>query len=132
MSRWFFRRVRHIARPFVSLFTALAVHLGVERVGDGERGGFVIHNYLVFVLYPTVPIILWFGTSVLPARRGEMTTLAKGTAIIWLFVAPIFFIVPTSIDGAYERLLGLLLVTAVLIAAWRLFLEPRSEDDFGK
>lgn len=121
-------------KPWLVRGTMLLVALDIALIalwneyGDGERGGFVIHNYLVFLLYPSVPVILWFGTSVLPARKGEMTTLAKGTAIVWLFLAPIFFFVPTTIDGAYERLLGLLMVGAVLIAAWRLFLEPRSED----
>jgi len=91
--------------------------------GDGIPGGLEIHIYLVAALYPLVPIILWFGTSVLPAKKGNLTLIAKATAISWLFLAPIFFILPTAIDGAYERFLGAIIIGAVAIAGWRLFQE---------
>ncbi|WP_409432836.1 DUF998 domain-containing protein [Litorimonas sp. RW-G-Af-16] len=92
--------------------------------GDGVPGGLEIHIYLVALLYPLVPIILWFGTSVLPARHGKFSTIAKVTAIAWLALAPIFFILPTRIDGLYERFLGCIMIGAVAIAAWRLIDEP--------
>ncbi len=95
--------------------------------GDGVPGGIEIHIYLVALLYPLVPIILWFGTSVLPAKHGEFTKLAKATTVIWLLLAPVFFILPTSVDGLYERGLGGVIIGAVFIAAWRLFTDPDSE-----
>ena len=91
--------------------------------GDGNAGGLEMHIYLVAFLYPLVPIILWFGTTVVPAREGNYTNIAKGAAIIWLVLAPVFIVVPTSIDGLYERFLGCIMISAVLIAAWRLYCE---------
>ena len=95
--------------------------------GDGVPGGMEIHIYLVAILYPLVPVILWFGTSVLPAKHGEFTKLAKAITVLWLFLAPVFFILPTSVDGLYERGLGSIMIGAVFIAAWRLFTDPSSE-----
>lgn len=122
-------------KPWMVRIAMLLIALDIALIalwneyGDGEAGGLVIHTYLVAALYPLVPMILWFGTDVLPARKGDMTTLAKITAAAWLVLAPIFFVLPTSIDGAYERGLGLIMMGAVAIAAWRLFQEPKSSSD---
>ncbi|WP_371396102.1 DUF998 domain-containing protein [Fretibacter rubidus] len=123
-------------KPWLVRLSMLALALALtitlialwNEYGDGEAGGLVIHNYLVALLYPLVPVVLWFGTSVLPARKGDMSLLAKVTAVVWLFIAPVFFIVPTTIDGAYERGLGMIMITAVMIAAWRLYKDPSSAD----
>jgi len=94
--------------------------------GDGNPGGLEIHIYLVALLYPLVPIILWFGTSVLPARHGKFSVVAKITAVAWLIIAPLFFVLPTYVDGLYERGLGAIMIVAVGIAAYRLLKDPSS------
>lgn len=43
-------------------------------------------------------------------------------SIIWTISAPIFFLLPTSVDGIYERYLGLIAIATVVTLAW-LFIE---------
>lgn len=117
-------------KPWLVRLAMIALCLDIAMIalwneyGDGNPGGLEIHIYLVALLYPLVPMILWFGTSVLPAKHGEYSLIAKATAILWLGLAPIFFLLPTSFDGAYERFLGLIIIGAVTIAAWRLYKSP--------
>lgn len=122
-----FRRGEPGWKPWLVRLAMLALALDVALIalwneyGDGEPGGLVIHIYLVAALYPLIPAILWFGTSVLPASQGQLGKLAKVAAILWLVTAPIFFVVPDSIDGLYERGLGMFIISAVAIAALRLY-----------
>lgn len=99
----------------------------LNEYGDGNPWGLVMHTYPVALLYPLVPIILWFGMSVLPAKNGKYKISAKVTAIAWLVLAPIFFILPTNVDGLYERFLGCIMIGAVTIAAWRLYSQSASD-----
>lgn len=120
-------------KPWLVRLSMIALCLDIAMIalwneyGDGNPGGLEIHIYLVALLYPLVPTILWFGTSVLPAKKGKYNVIAKATAIVWLILAPVFFVLPTHIDGAYERLLGFIIIGAVSIAAWRLYQQPTSD-----
>lgn len=80
--------------------------------GGGDNEGAVIHVELVCALgalLVVAPLCLarglrhigqWFGTA------------SVGFAVLWTFAAPVFFFLPTSIDGGYERALG------VLVTLW--------------
>ncbi len=43
-------------------------------------------------------------------------------SVIWTISAPVFFVLPTQVEGIYERYLALLAVAAVVTLAW-LFIE---------
>jgi peptidoglycan/LPS O-acetylase OafA/YrhL len=76
-------------------------------------------------LYLLVPAVLWLGTSVPPARDDRLAKIGKAAALAWLPLAPLFYVVPENINGAYERLLALVMLGAVAAAAWPLYQKPR-------
>ena len=113
---------------FVLLAAVIALIALWNEYGDGQPGGLVIHRYLVIALYVLVGALLWLGTTVEPARDSRLARLGKPAAIAWLLLAPVFYMVPDSMDGAYERVLALFLVGAVGLAALRLWRDPTNED----
>jgi hypothetical protein len=83
--------------------------------GDGDREGIEVHIYLVYALgalHLAAPLAMARG---LFAARPLFGRISQATAVIWLVGAPMFFLVPTSIDGLVERGLGL--VAALWVAA---------------
>jgi len=96
-------------------FLALIVFLVGARneYGDQDQDGVVIHIYLVYALGVVMALIPWLMSDG-ASRAGE----GYGRALIWLSLiwtvsAPIFFFLPTSIDGIYERYLGLIAFAVV-------------------
>ncbi len=75
--------------------------------GDADSDGVVIHIYLVYAL--------GFLFAALPlAMARDMDRIGRGNArllislsVLWIISAPTFFFLPDSIDGIYERYLGL-------------------------
>ena len=75
--------------------------------GDNDNEGVVIHVYLVYVLGLLVAVIPWLmsqGAYRAGARYGR---LLRSVSIVWIISAPVFFMLPTDVDGIYERYLGL-------------------------
>ena len=109
-------------------FVLLAVDVALialwNEYGDGQPGGLEIHRVCVGVLYVLVAFLLWFGPSVKPVRGSRLAKVSKGMALAWVVGAPLFYVLPDGIDGAYERVLALVMVGAVAIAAWRLYRSP--------
>jgi hypothetical protein len=95
--------------------------------GDGQPGGLVIHRYLVTALYFLTAFLLWFGTSVPPAKGDNIARFGKIAAGVWVVAAPLFYVVPDAVDGLYERGLALVMVGAVALAAIELFGNPKNE-----
>jgi hypothetical protein len=101
---------------------ALVVFLVGSRdaYGDGDREGTAIHGYLVYALgalFAAIPWAMARGAGV--AGRGYRVAL-RWCAILWALAAPWFFVMPTHLDGLYERGLGLIALAFVLTLA-RLF-----------
>ncbi|MDN2566849.1 DUF998 domain-containing protein [Aquibium sp. A9E412] len=75
--------------------------------GDNASGGPVIHIYLVYALgalFLLAPLAMAHGLRRdHPRARRVLLVLAA----LWAVAAPFFFVMPTGIDGLYERLLGL-------------------------
>lgn len=74
--------------------------------GDNDNEGVVIHVYLVYaigVLFAAVPICMAPGIGRLHAGAAK---LLYGLAALWIVAAPVFFFLPDSVDGLYERGLG--------------------------
>lgn len=90
--------------------------------GDSDNEGFVIHTYLVYalgVLFAAAPIAMACNAECIQTRfRRTLISLA----VLWLVSAPIFFIMPDSIDGIYERYLGLI-AFAIIITMALLFID---------
>ncbi|MGZ9809922.1 DUF998 domain-containing protein [Pseudoroseicyclus sp. H15] len=85
--------------------------------GDSDNEGVVIHIYLVYaigVLMALTPAALANG-----ARRaeGDFPSVLVAISVLWTVSAPIFFVMPDSIDGIYERYLGLIAFAAVITMA---------------
>lgn len=91
-----------------------------QYAGRPGTPGAVIHIYLVYALYGIVALaslLLSFGLE-----RAGRAWQRFGLAVFagWTLLAPLFFVVPTAWDGAYERLMGALLVTWIAALAWLL------------
>lgn len=85
--------------------------------GDHDQDGRAIHIYLVYalgVLQFLVPLALAKGAALHSLIHGRILT---GLALVWLIAAPVFFVLPTDIDGLYERGLGLLSMAMVVTLA---------------
>lgn len=89
----------------------IAVH---DAYGDREPGGLVFHVELVYVLgalFGAATLALAPGMFVRGRRWGAFDL---AIAVSWIVLAPVFFFLPTRIDGLYERGLALLVVVWVL------------------
>jgi hypothetical membrane protein len=90
--------------------------------GDNDSEGVVIHIYLVYaigLLVAAIPLLMVEG-----ARRvgGRHARALIGIAVVWIIAAPVFFFLPDSVDGIYERGLGLVAFVLIFALA-RLFRE---------
>ncbi|MEM7497892.1 MAG: DUF998 domain-containing protein [Pseudomonadota bacterium] len=88
--------------------------------GDGDNEGVEVHIYIVYVL-----AALFFGVTLAMAKgfRAHARWLSHfsiGTAVAWLVAAPIFLMLPTGYDGAWERVL--LLITVAWLGSVSLML----------
>jgi hypothetical membrane protein len=83
--------------------------------GDNDSESVVIHVYLVYaigVLVTAIALLMAKGAG----KAGDIyqrTLLA--IAAVWAVSAPIFFLLPDDIDGAYERYLGLLAFALIFV-----------------
>jgi hypothetical membrane protein len=85
--------------------------------GDNDSEGVVIHIYLVYalgLLMAVLPAAMARGAH--RAGRG-FGWLLVGYSVLWILSAPFFFFLPDSIDGVYERYLGLISVATVVTLA---------------
>jgi hypothetical protein len=81
--------------------------------GDDDAEGVVIHVYLVYVLgllMAAVPWLMSAGARKIAPIYGPMLIVIS---IVWTISAPVFFYLPDTIDGAYERYLGVIAFTMV-------------------
>ena len=89
--------------------------------------GAAIHIYCVYalaVLFAAITLLLSFGLR----RVGRnWYRYSMGTAIVWTVLAPIFFFVPTNIDGAYERFISLITISWVAAISWLLIKKGRGQ-----
>ena len=73
--------------------------------------------YALAVLFAAITFLASFGLR----RVGRnWYRYSMGTAIIWTVLAPFFFIVPTNINGAYERFISLITISWVAAISWLL------------
>ena len=99
------------------LITLIALH-NEYGDGDGFKG---FHLWLVAALGILVPFILWAGTCLDVSRDGKLSLTAKTLAVVWVLLAPFFMMVPDSIQGAYERVMAVIMVASVAAAGFELY-----------
>jgi len=94
--------------------------------GDNDNEGIVIHIYLVYalgILMVVVPALMAQGAG----RAGQIYgRILIGISGLWILSAPVFFFLPTDIDGVYERYLGLITFGMIFVFA-RLFISRAQE-----
>lgn len=107
---------------FMLLLLAVDILLIAEhnQYAGREGVGASIHIYCVYVLgvlFTLAPFLISFGLSEL---KGSWSRYSLGTAIAWAALCPIFFFVPDSWDGAYERFISLIVIAWVAAISWML------------
>ena len=108
-------------------FLGLVVFLVGARneYGDADEEGVVIHRYLVWTLgagFAAVPWMMPRGAGIM--GRGWRVGM-RWCAVLWALAAPVFFFLPTGIDGLYERGLMLIAVAFTTILASLLLMRGR-------
>lgn len=85
--------------------------------GDNDSEGVVIHIYLVYALGLLMALGTWlFAEGAARAGEAYRRVLWALTAL-WVASAPVFFFLPDSIDGIYERYLGVISMAIVITLA---------------
>ncbi len=117
----------------ILVILALVVTLvGVRNeYGDGDNEGVVIHMYLVYamgVLYAAGPWIMAQGAGRI--SKGYLWAF-RISAIAWAVAAPIFFLLPTSYDGLWERVLGLITMGWTVPLGWLLLRQGLARAEVG-
>lgn len=107
----------------VLLAIDIAVIAAHNEYGDRDSGKFVIHMYAVYALsglFPLAALLAVPGLRDAVEAGRDWSRFSLGIAAAWLVLSPLFFVVPTAWDGAYERVLGLVIVGWVAAIAWLL------------
>ena len=86
--------------------------------GDGDNEGVVIHIYLVYALGALLTLVPWLMSEGVAKVSGKAAKGMIAFSIVWTLSAPIFFFLPDSVDGIYERYLGLLAGAFTIGFAW--------------
>ncbi len=84
----------------------IVVLVGAHEAYSEQAEGAVIHSMLVYamgVLFALGPLSMAQGAGRIGAGWRRVFL---GAGLVWLVLAPVFLVSPTSIDGALERLLG--------------------------
>ena len=91
-----------------------------DEYGDADHDGIVIHVYLVYalgVLFAATPFLMAGGMG---REAPHLKWIAVVCGLLWIVAAPIFFFLPTGIDGLYERGLGLISIAWTGTLSWML------------
>ncbi|MBI6629930.1 DUF998 domain-containing protein [Pontibaca salina] len=89
--------------------------------GDNDSDGVVIHVYLVYALGFLFAVLPWAMSQGANRISAAYRQTLIGLSVLWAFSAPIFFFLPDSVDGVYERYLGLI-AFCITITMARLFI----------
>lgn len=87
-----------------------------------DRGslGATIHLFCVCILALFFSILTLLLAPGLRKIGRNWSRFSIGTSIIWTVLAPFFFVIRTSWDGAYERFLALIMFIWMMAVSWLL------------
>lgn len=85
--------------------------------GDNDSDGWVIHTYLVYALGLAMAVACFSLARGAARASPRYRTILIATGIVWVVSAPVFFFLPTDVDGIYERYLGAVSLVLVLTLA---------------
>ena len=85
--------------------------------GDNDSDGWVIHIYLVYALGITMTVACFALARGAARASPRYRAILITTGVVWAASAPVFFFLPTDIDGIYERYLGAISIVLILTLA---------------
>jgi hypothetical membrane protein len=85
--------------------------------GDNDSEGWEIHIYLVYALGAAMAVACFSLARGAARASPRYRTMLIATGIVWCVSAPVFFFLPTDVDGIYERYLGAVSLVFVLTLA---------------
>lgn len=85
--------------------------------GDKDVEGIIIHRYLVFALAGIFPTAILLFRSDFGKFKRRYSVITFVCAVGWVLCAPLFLLVPTGIDGLWERALASIMIVWVLLFA---------------
>lgn len=129
LSRWRINKVKWKIGTLLLLFLGVDIVLIAQhnQYAGREGIGAAIHLRCVIVmavLFTLTGILLASG---LRKAHRNWYRYSMATAIFWLVLSPIFFIMPTHIDGAYERFIALIMIAWVAAISWILIRQGRGK-----
>ena len=99
----------------LAIFGLLVFLVGARNeYGDNDTEGWVIHVYLVYGIGVMMTVACFAMARGAARADPRYRTVLIATGVVWVASAPVFFFLPTGIDGLYERYLGA--VSFVLVA----------------
>ena len=102
-----------------------------DEYGDGDSEGIVVHREVVYglgILFTAAPLLMARGLGRVHKAYWWISVVC---AILWAIGAPIFFFLPTDIDGLWERGLGVITLVWVGSLSWVLYDAGRRLDRDG-
>ncbi len=105
----------------LALLAVTVVIIGARNeYGDNDNEGVVIHIYLVYALG-----FLFAGVFLIGELEGSriaafVPPVSWVCLVLWTIGAPVFFFLPTGMDGLWERGLGVICVVWCVTFAWAL------------
>lgn len=95
--------------------------------GDNDSEGWVIHVYLVYAIGVAMTVACFAFARGAARASPRYRAILIGTGMVWVVSAPVFFLLPTDIDGIYERYLGAVSFVLILTLA-HLFMQRAKQQ----
>lgn len=129
LSRWRFNKFKwKIGSLLLFLLGIDIVLIASHNQYAGREGvGASIHLQCVIVLAILFTLVCILLASGLRKAGRNWYRYSMATGIFWLVLSPIFFIVPTKVDGAYERFIALIMIAWVAAVSWLLVKHGRGK-----
>lgn len=75
--------------------------------GDGDNEGIVIHIYIVYLMGVLFVAAFALAARIFMDTASKFAKISWCCAAVWALGAPVFFLMSTAYDGAWERGLGI-------------------------
>lgn len=120
-TKWFFGLL-------ILVLLALDIILIAEHNQYAGRPGNTIHRKLVYALALLFPALLVLMSFDLKHLKPYLKNLSRWFAGIWLVLAPLMPLIPTTIEGAYERAVSSLIVIWLGLVSYHLYRLPQRKS----